>query len=355
MTTLIIPAAGKSTRFPDGLPKFLWRHPEGEIMLVAGLRGLSSLAVDGAIIVSLESYVSAGLEREIVVSAERELGCEVSLVLLQEPTNSMVDTVAAGIATLSEDGPIILKDSDNSVEVGPNQLPIEENFIVAADLRAFPNVPAPNKSFVEFDSFGLLSNIVEKRITSSFINTGLVGFSSAAEFLGANSRIRTANEKYVSDVIRNMLQVGSQFRVLQASKYEDWGTYREWMKSKEEYANLMISIDGVIFKTEDGSADLSKLIPQESNIQLIREICAQKKVKLIFVSSRPESERFDLEQKLQLAGFVEFQLTLNLFASKSFLVSMYSAQDPFPNIHHVGISKDSALSKEHFGSWPLLF
>jgi hypothetical protein len=304
-------------------------------MLVAGLKGLSTLNVDNAIVVSLKRFVTPSMEREIVLAAERELGCQVRLILLEQPTSSMVETVSAGITTLIQDNPIILKDSDNLVEIAPNQVTPDENFIVSADLRVFPNVPAPNKSFVEFDNFGLLSNIVEKRITSSYINTGLVGFSSAAEFLGANSRIQSGNEKYVSVVIRNMLQSGSQFRVIEASQYEDWGTYREWMRSKEEYANLIISMDGVLFASEDGSSESINLIPQLKNMHIIKEICEQKKVKLIIVSSRPESERLELEYKLQSAGFEDYQLALNFYAAKSYVVSMYSVQDPFPNFHHV--------------------
>src|SRR5579859_3563019 len=41
MTTLIVPACGKSLRFGSGRPKWMKTHPAGEIMLVEALRGIT--------------------------------------------------------------------------------------------------------------------------------------------------------------------------------------------------------------------------------------------------------------------------------------------------------------------------
>lgn len=350
MRTLIVPAAGLSTRYPTEVPKFLWRHPEGETMLVAGLRGIASVGIDNAIIVTLKSYVTQKMQRELVQSAEKVLGCNVKLVLLEEPTPSMVDTIAAGIAEMPKDGPLVIKDTDNKVEVSASEAPIQENFVISADLRLFDDVTASNKSFVEFDSFGLLTNIIEKRITSSYINTGLVGFTSAAEFLGASSGIHGAGEKYVSDVIRKMLQTGSTFRVMPAESYEDWGTHKEWIKLRGSYVNMMVSLEGVIFSATGENATSGELVPLVKNIQTLKKLLSGKKATLTLISSRPEAERHDLERELRVAGFEEFKLLLDLYSAKSYVVSAYSAQAPFPNVLHLGVFEDTDLTEPLLGS-----
>ena len=319
-------------------------------MLVAGLQGVSTVGLDSAIIVTLQSYVSANTQRELITAAERVLGCPVRLVLLSEPTSSMVDTIVAGISEMPEDGPIVIKDTDNNVQIFEGQVNSDENFIVSADLRIFDNVPAANKSFVEFDSFGMLSNIIEKRITSSFINTGLMGFASASQFLVANSGIQSSGERYVSDVIRNMLQSGSAFRVLSAKRYEDWGTHKEWIKTREAYANLVVSLEGVVFSASGEDSLTRELIPLSRNIQILKKLLSQKNLTLTFMSSRRETERPMLEKQLLLVGFEEFDLLLNMYSAKSFIISAYSPQDPFPNVLHVGVPQDTDLNDGLLGS-----
>ena len=40
MATLILPCAGKSTRFKNTRPKWSLTHPYGELMLIQGIKGL---------------------------------------------------------------------------------------------------------------------------------------------------------------------------------------------------------------------------------------------------------------------------------------------------------------------------
>ena len=40
MATLIVPCAGKSTRFPNMKPKWMLTHPDGKLMIEKALEGM---------------------------------------------------------------------------------------------------------------------------------------------------------------------------------------------------------------------------------------------------------------------------------------------------------------------------
>ena len=40
MSTLIIPCAGRSTRFPNSRPKWSLTHPYGDLMFIQSIKGL---------------------------------------------------------------------------------------------------------------------------------------------------------------------------------------------------------------------------------------------------------------------------------------------------------------------------
>lgn len=42
---LIIPAAGKSSRFPGVRPKWMLVHPNGNLMLIEAIRGLNFISM----------------------------------------------------------------------------------------------------------------------------------------------------------------------------------------------------------------------------------------------------------------------------------------------------------------------
>ncbi len=57
MNNLIVPVAGKSTRFPGMRPKFLLTHPEhGDFMAIAAILGLDLSSFDKIYFVTLQKY-----------------------------------------------------------------------------------------------------------------------------------------------------------------------------------------------------------------------------------------------------------------------------------------------------------
>ena len=327
-------------------------------MLAAGLEGLASLPIQRVIIVSLARYFTPGVERELTESVYQVLQIRPEFVLLENPTPSMVDTISAGIEHLPHDQPILVKDTDNLVQPNVSELPKDINSIFYADLSVFQNVRAFNKSFVEMDGSGLLTNIIEKRIVSGRINTGLVGFASASDFLLAASKLKGSSEKFVSDVIRVVLELGGSFSCLPVQDYEDWGTYKEWIELRHSYENLVVWLEGVIFQEESSQfqpdAALESQILTTNAHSLLKRLNSEKpiagkpaKKSLTYLANFPEIKREVIEATLIKLGFKEFNLLLGMPRAKSIIVSSYSGTEPPPNSSAVEIQGNSDSLGHH--------
>ena len=57
MATLILPCAGKSTRFENTRPKWSLTHPCGELMLIQGIKGLELNKYDKIIPIFLKEHL----------------------------------------------------------------------------------------------------------------------------------------------------------------------------------------------------------------------------------------------------------------------------------------------------------
>ena len=350
MTTLIIPAAGLSTRYALSRPKFLLQHPSGLTMLSAGLVGIGKYDFDEAIIVSLKRYFSDISEASLSNEVSSVLNCPVKFVLLEEPTASMVDSIAAGIETMSIDGPIVVKDSDNLVALDSNEL-IGRNFLVYAELEKFTSVKVANKSFVEIDSQGFISNIVEKRIISAEINSGLIGFQSASDFLRAMQKVSGAREKYVSDIVRYLLGDGEVFWGQSASDYIDWGTLIEWKRYCSTFATIFVDIDGVLVTNENPHGNEGKnwfsFRPITENVEPLLQGVNLGKYVAVFTTSRSEKYREGLTKSLSDLGFKNFELILGLPHAKRILINDFAPTNPYPSALAINLERNSTRLAEY--------
>ena len=350
MTTLIIPAAGLSTRYALPRPKFLLQHPSGLTMLSAGLVGIGRYDFDEVIIVSLKRYFIDISEESLSNEVSTLLNCPVKFVLLEEPTASMVDSIAAGIETMRIDGPIVVKDSDNLVALDSNEL-FGKNFLVYAELEKFTSVKAANKSFVEIDSQGFISNIVEKRIISAEINSGLIGFQSASDFLRAMQKVSGAREKYVSDIVRYLLGDGEVFWGQSASDYIDWGTLVEWKQYCSTFATIFADIDGVLATNEnphgnEGNNWLS-FKPIVENVEPLLQGVNLGRYVVVFTTSRSEKYREGLTRSLSEIGFKKFELIMGLPHAKRILINDFAPTNPYPSALAINLERNSTRLSEY--------
>ncbi len=347
MATLIIPAAGLSTRYNLGRPKFLLQHPSGSTMLEQSILGLGNLASHGITsitIVSLAEYFHDFSEFKLQQRIEKLTGIKTTLYLIQERTTSMVETICKALELLESDEEVIVKDCDNYVTMPPDFFSSPSNAIAFADLKINTEIQPSNKSFLKINDLGCLDHIVEKRIISEFINVGCVKFAKASDFLAAAKSLNTNSEVYVSDVIRVLLKKNSLFRVFEIVEYIDWGTQEEWLDYCAQFATYFVDLDGVLVKNENPvgtSSDWGDMRPIQENLDCLVKIQKRGKSKIIITSSRSEENRKIIQETLSAWGLGDVQIILGLLHARRVLINDFAPTNPFPSAVAINLERNS--------------
>ena len=353
MTTLVIPAAGLSTRYGLERPKFLLQHPLGNTMLtnaISCLGSLEKMGVDSVRVITLKDFFQdislSKLEKEISL----QTGLPIFFHLLDKPTSSMVETLCIGLSQLEVDQSFIVKDCDNMISFRDELMPLSGNVITFVDLAKYPKVVASNKSFLKFGYGRILENIVEKKIISSLINVGCVRFESLSDFLSAAKSIESYGEIYLSDVVRVMLAEGAIFSGVNASEFEDWGTLTEWRAFTESFKTYFVDLDGVVVSNENplsNSGGWSRFEPIQSNIDVLLEIQSSKRCKIVFTTARSEDYRSDVHKALEESGFIGFDLIMGLPHATRVLVNDFAPTNPYPSAVAVNLPRNSINLREY--------
>ena len=178
MNTLIIPCAGRSTRFPNVRPKWMLTCPDGQLMVQKVIEGLDIPSPCRKIITIVREHCDK-YSADLILN--QAFGDNAEICILDHFTNSQSETVYLTLKKMGVHGSFVAKDSDNYLE-----LKIEEfcNFLVGVDLRDHMEVTnVARKSFLIFNEQNMIIDIVEKSVCSNTINVGVYGFSSTQNFL----------------------------------------------------------------------------------------------------------------------------------------------------------------------------
>ena len=218
---LIIPAAGKSTRFPDMPPKWLLKHPTGQPMFIEAIKGLPLQDFEAVYLTVLNNQSDYPFLRDTLDGTGVR-----HVVTTIEPTKSQSETVYETIRRNNITGSIMIKDVDNCFKIDA----IEGNQVCTASLYDVGKINAGNKSYVEVNK-GVINNIIEKTVISSTFCVGGYSFNNAEDFVKTYkrlSRIPQADELYVSHIIFDMILDGATFTTNPVKDYTDWGTLEDW-------------------------------------------------------------------------------------------------------------------------------
>ena len=95
MVSLIIPAAGKSSRFPNMRPKWLLTHPKGNLMVVESILGLDLKNVKKIYLTVLDEHIKkyASLEGIRSAFADAQLLEKLEIISLKSETKNQPETV----------------------------------------------------------------------------------------------------------------------------------------------------------------------------------------------------------------------------------------------------------------------
>ena len=343
---IIIPIAGRSSRFPDLKPKWMLTHPRGDYMVVEAIKGLNLDNVSKIYLVGLKeheqkySFISA-LDEQFESLGTQHL---IEYVLLEEQTKNQPETVAQGIIQANINGPIYIKDSDNYFVDKPQQ----GNLISCFDLHSLEHVNARNKSYVELNSDGNIINIVEKKIVSSTFCVGGYSFSSASEFMEYYDQLKNNEDLYLSHIIFQMILKGQSFSHNLVQDYVDWGTIKEWNNYKSQYSTMFVDLDGTLVKNSGQFSDpkwgtTEAIIP---NVATLNAMHATGKVEIILTTSRKEKFRQTTIDQLERLGIKYDQLIMGLVHGKRIVINDYAKTNPYKSCDAINIKRNSEDLKE---------
>ena len=349
MTTLIVPAAGESSRYGLSRPKYLLQHPLGLSMLSHSILGLLSpkrLHIERiVVVVRLEHFEEISLEllKQELTELENFAGV-VEILPLDFSTRSMVETISLAIERMDIKGSIIVKDCDNFVTPASTKIDWSgENWVCFANLQEFPAVSAQNKAYLDISNRGYVIGAFEKRISSPTISVGTIHFSSASAFMQIASELLQEQETYVSDIVELMIRAGEVFRAVEVESYSDWGTLSDWLEYVSTFGTVFVDLDGVMAQNnnplskEHGWNELS-FLPR--NKETLLRLLKSGRVSLVFCTSRSEKHRESVERGLRDAGFPVEQLIMGLPHAKRILVNDFARTNPFPSAIAINLQRD---------------
>ncbi len=348
-STLLIPCAGKSTRYGNSKPKWMNTHPNGNLMLMESIYGLDLVNASEIIITVVRKHIEdSKINLELIKDKiQIEKNISASFLILDEFTKSQAETIYKTILEKNIKGSIIIKDCDNYFNVQPDYT----NSVCVAKLNQDTN--AINKSYASMDKFGTLSGIVEKQVIGDTFCVGAYSFSSSEEFCDVFERISNLKgidekEIYISHIIQQMLLEGEQFLIKNVSNYCDWGTLEDWKKYTSEYKTIFIDLDGVL--VENGSEYFQ---PQWGNsegifknIETINQLFDKDKCRIIITTARKSIYSQQTTDQLKKLNIKYHQIIFDLPHCKRFLINDYASSNVYPSAVAICLKRNDDSLKD---------
>ena len=349
MKTLIIPAAGSSSRFPGMKPKWLLAHPQQDLMISKVLTKDLIKPYNKIYITILQDHIKQYDALTILhqMFKERKLSnCEV--VILDKPTSSASETVLNTILQKNIKGPITIKDSDCVVDFKNT---LSSNFIVGLDINKYPITNPGSKSYLIKDEHNNIQDIIEKNVVSNYMCTGVYSLENSQDFiLGYNalkeSNIFNNNEIYVSHVFSYLIQKQiTNTEYIECDNFIDWGTLQDWRKEQEKYKTYIFDIDGVVVKNIGPYGTetwYNSITPLKENIKIIKQL-SDKGNQIIFMTARDEKGIKLIKQMLKENSIKYHKIITNCYHSQRIIVNDYANTNPYPSCSSISIKRNESL------------
>lgn len=343
---LIIPMAGRSSRFPGIRPKWMLTHPNGKFMAIQAIAGLNLSQIEKIFFVYLKEHENQyhflkGFREELSKSGLLE---KVEMIELAEPTLDQSDTVFQAIKQGRIKGPFIVKDSDNYFNA---DFPAG-NFICYYDLNKAGLIKPKNKSYIMINDLGKVTNIMEKQVISPYFCVGAYGFEDADAFCNALSQLSFDGERYLSNVIFQMILEGKSFSATPATNYEDWGTLEDWNNYKRSFGTLFIDMDGVI--AQHSSSHFPPYYGEteaiEENVEILKTLRRSGKFQIVITTARGEEYRNVTVDQLKRFELEYDHLIMGMQHGKRIIINDYSKSNPYKSCDAINLKRNSSELKD---------
>ena len=342
MSVVIVPAAGRSSRFGLSKPKWMLTAPNGNLMLAESLRGVKGIS--RLIITVVRSHLTESrIDLTLLSGSIAALtGVHPEWVILDTFTSSQAETVYATLNKKNIITPFVIKDCDNQFWIDLSTIG-NHNFVCTSIVTK--DINATNKSYVDADSNHKIRLIAEKRIISNTFCAGAYGFASAKDFTKAYYGMTANKEIYISNIIDYLIQRRIKFDIMSTMQYVDWGTLEDWNRYKDKYKTIFCDIDGVLVQNASNYFEpkWNDASPINENINQIKN----NHYYIVLTTSRPENEREATIEMLKKHGIPFDKLIMGLPHSQRVIINDFAATNPYPSATAINVPRNSTNLKDY--------
>lgn len=347
---LILPCAGKSSRFPNMRPKWSLTHPNGNLMIIEAIKGLNLNKFNHVYMVILKEHLNNFVTMDGLFKAFLNINIrnKIKIIALNNPTKNQPETVYQLIKKFENVNPIkgaiYIKDCDNYFETELSS----ENEISISDLNDLDMVCAKNKSYVISDENDFISTIVEKQVISSTFCCGGYSFNNVNEFVKYYELLSNEKELYISHIIYKMMLDGIKFKINKTKNYIDWGTLADWTAYKSDYRVLLIDMDGILVKNsgEYFSPAWGDTDGIENNIKYLNELYDGGKTQIIITTARKEKYKDITLKQLEKFNVKYHKIVFGLLHSKRIVINDFAKTNNYPSCESINITRNNPNLKD---------
>lgn len=347
--TLIAPCAGLSTRYGSGKPKYLYTLPNGKPLFLEALLPLVEYH-NQLIFIILKIHVDK-YEAEIIIEqsiTKYKLNIRYKIHILDSPLDGPAASVASALEKYDVKGSVTIKDCDSLMNLNASY-PSFKNFVGYANAQSQHIERISSKSSLEADSQGKILRIVEKRLFSSLISSGVYGFEDALLFRSYFKNLSMTlkgREIFVSHIIETMLMDHHSFWAYEVKNFVDLGTKEDFFKFAKKFSTFFCDIDGVIFKNRGYLGSSTWLDQPEALVGNIDALLNRinEGANIIFTTSRTSNLREKTIRDLEDVGFSDFDLIMDLPHSSRLIINDFAPTNPYPSCESISLPRNSDLS-----------
>lgn len=336
---LLVPCAGKSSRFHTTRPKYLLTMSDGKLMIQNTIDQF--IPKFNRILFAVlkehdEKFHSSLILKKIFPKCE--------ILILDEVTKGQAETVFKMLEYFDVKNPFLVKDPDSYFELS-SLFKSNKNYISICQANKVKDVKLYNKSFVEISDQNYILKTSEKEIISNSFSCGGYFFTNPNDFIKSYikyNKLQMIGELFISNIIEMMIDDGFIFHPMECINYVDLGTYDDWIKYTKTKSSYFFDIDGVIY--ENGSEYWE---PKWGKNKIFQE--SKNKINTLFnsgnqiilITSRPEEFREITIKQLKDDELKFHKLIMGIFNGTRYMINDYSNTNPYPAVKAINTKRNS--------------
>jgi hypothetical protein len=333
---VIIPCAGRSSRYPGTRPKYLLTMYNGDLMFEQAVRPY--VQTEDIHFIILKEHDDQYNVQSIIKKVYKDLP-NIFIHVLDKETSGPAETVYTVTKNLKNES-IFIKDCDSFFDAELRN----DNHVCVADLRENLNVTkVAAKSFAVINDQDMITNIVEKSVASNYICVGGYGFKNSDEYNTAFEKLNDqSSEVFVSHVIKEIIN-NKPFEIHRVNNYVDVGTYAEFVEYNQGKTTIFRDLDGTVFYNQSRWFDNHYGVDPVAIPNAVKYLLKKQNegCTIIFITSRPEENKEIAFAALDKLGFKNFRVLFDLPHSPRMVINDHSITNPYPTALALNVPRDN--------------